>query len=82
MNFYLNMFPGVFPWTERFFESNNLKRLKEGVRLRDEFIGKQLKRHQETYESENVRDFCDSLIKSVREDETRWKVCRILCKRF
>jgi len=64
---------GAFPWTQLFYLSPNIKRIREGVKLRDEYISKQLKQHVETYDPDHIRDFCDSLIKSVRESEDSWK---------
>ena len=40
--------------------------------FRDVYIADQLRQHEETYDPDHIRDFCDSLIKSVRESEDDW----------
>ena len=62
---------GFIPWL-RFFPFDGLSKLKKGIAIRDPFLHKKLMEHKKSFDSENIRDFTDSLIKSSM-DESVWE---------
>ena len=58
----------ALPWL-RFFPMRGLRKLQEGVKLRDPLLRRKLNEHKETFDPENIRDFTDSLIKSSSEPD-------------
>ncbi|XP_047136965.1 steroid 17-alpha-hydroxylase/17,20 lyase isoform X1 [Hydra vulgaris] len=57
------------PWL-RFFPSNGLKKVRKGVLIRDKLLRFQLKKHRETYNPVQIRDYTDYVLKYSKEFET------------
>ncbi len=52
----------------RFFPNRHINQLRESVSLRDPILLRRLRKHQETYEEGNIRDFTDALIYAANEE--------------
>ena len=59
----------IFPWL-RFFPNKGLSMLKRGIQLRDEILDKKLKEHRDSFDSTNIRDFTDSLLREFSQEAT------------
>jgi len=64
----------VCPWTQRFYHSTDFQNYLDGLDMRDKYISKRLQEHEDTLDTQRIRDVCDSLLKSLREEsDERWK---------
>ena len=62
----------LLPWLRYFIPFPHLKRLKEGVSLRDPFLREQFVCHIKDFDPNNLKDFTDSLL-SLTQDERKSK---------
>ena len=66
---------GVLSWLRFFPDSKNIKIIKEGVRLRNEYTQLQFDEHRRTLDPNNIRDITDNLLHLSQSEE----VCLYLC---
>lgn len=75
---YINMtFAGLGPgeplsvlsWLRFFPDSQNIKTMKEGIRLRDEYTQRQFDEHRRTLDPNNIRDITDNLLHLSQNEE-------------
>ena len=60
---------GVLPWLRFFPDSENIKTLKEGIRLRDAYVQRQFDEHRRTLDPNNIRDITDNLLHLSQDEE-------------
>ena len=64
------------PWTRKFYKSQAYKDLSEAFILEGAYIRKRLEEHEGKFNPDDIGDFCDALIKSVKEEKEHWnEVC-------
>ena len=61
----------VLPWLKFLPDSDRIKKLKEGVRLRDEHTKREFDEHRRTLDPNNIRDITDNLL-HLSQDEEVW----------
>lgn len=60
---------GVLPWLRFFPDSQNLKTMKEGIRLRELHTQREFDEHRRTLDPNNIRDITDSLLLLSRDEK-------------
>ena len=65
------------PWL-KYFPNNGISSIKEGVAIRDAFVSRKLKEHQESFDPNNLRDFTDALISEFSKEVSTGE--KNLCK--
>ena len=62
---------GVLPWLRFFPDSENIKTMKEGIRLREEHTQREFDEYRRTLDPENIRDITDNLLVLSQDEEVR-----------
>ena len=55
------------PWL-RFFPNEGLRKLRQGITMRDELLERKIREHKETIDPDNPRDFTDALMNEVTRE--------------
>ena len=59
----------IFPWLKHLpFESENIRRLKKAVEVRDKILHTKYKEQLETFQPGKIRGFTDALIKALKDN--------------
>ena len=57
----------LIPWL-RYFPSEGIEKLKQGVAIRDAILSKKLREHRDTFDPNNIRDLTDTLISELSKE--------------
>lgn len=58
------------PWL-RYFPNQGLKKISNGIRIRDVILRKQLDEHKSSFDANNIRDLTDALLMEAAKEENK-----------